>query len=99
MKKTVILLTCLALSIPAVSVVQAQKYKSQKEREEYYNKRVKEIDQETERATDRIRDGQKGLSNSGATHNRIQEREREGEERKRALKEHLNRPPGGPYKK
>jgi uncharacterized protein YxeA len=98
MKKIVILITCFALSIPVFSTVNAQ-YKSQKEREDYYNKKVKQIDDETQRATDRMRDGQKGLANSGATQKRIEEREREGEERKKALKDHLQRKPGGPYKK
>lgn len=63
----------------------AASQKSDAERLKYLNEQKRKIDMETERRTDAVRDGQKGLGNSGATQNKIDQIEKEQNARKKAL--------------
>ncbi len=94
--RTALLMAAALTAATCIAAPASAQYKSQKEREDYVRDRSKQIDDETRRATDRIRDGQRGAANSGATQKAIDAREAEGAARKKALQDHLKRKPGPP---
>lgn len=94
--RTALMMAAALTAVTCAAAPASAQYKSQKEREDYVKERSGKIDEETKRATDRIRDGQRGMANSGATQKAIDAREAEGAARKKALQDHLKRKPGGP---
>ena len=88
-----VVLACLAFASSSFSVhaQSGTNQKSEAERLKTLNEQKRKIDRETERRTDQVRDGQKGLANSGATQKKIEQIEREQNARKKALDAHYRK--------
>ena len=88
---TTLLVGLLAFSgIPGGNYAQAASTsaKTDAERKKYLEEQKRKIDKQSERQTDRVLDGQKGLGNSGSSQKKIAEIERERDARKKALDDH-----------
>ena len=62
-------------------------------RKKYLEDRERKIVREYQDKTDKARDGQKGLANSGATQKKVDSLEKERDARKEALRDHYNKGP------
>jgi len=88
---TTLLLGLVALSgITASGSVQAASadMKTDAQRKQYLEAQKRKIDKQAESQIDRVRDGQKGLANSGASQKRIEQIEKERDTKKKALDDH-----------
>lgn len=88
--------TCIsAVSILGSASAHAAEKKTDAQRKEYLESQKKKIDSQAERRADKVRDGQKGMGNSGATQNKVDEINKERDERKKALDDHYKNNPQG----
>lgn len=97
------LLAALCLAVPAayaadpgVSAEKTKKTSGKRDgegRKKYLEDKEKQIDREYQNKTDKVRDGQKGLANSGATQKKVDALEKERDERKKKLRDHYNKGP------
>ena len=97
--KSKLLITTLLLGFAAFSGTTVSDYasaassdmKTDAQRKKYLEEQKRKIDKQAEDKADRVRDGQKGMANSGASHNRIEEIERERDAKKKALDDHYKK--------